>query len=104
MEPPSNSKKILLVDDDESTLFALRRHLQSLGVPVDVAGTVAEVRTLLRGTRYAAVITDLRLSGSEGEEGLEIVRMTAEQQPQAGRVLITAYGTPDVMAATYRAG
>ena len=41
-------------------------------------------------------ITDLRLAGSEGQEGLDIVRTVKENRPATKVILMTAYGDNEV--------
>jgi len=87
--------RILVADDEESVLFALREYLGCCGWEVDTASTAIEARTLLETRRYSAVITDLRFSGPKGTEGLSIVEAARTHSPGAPVVMMTGYGTPD---------
>lgn len=90
--------RILVADDEESVLFALREYLGCCGWEVDTARTATEARTLLETRGYSAVITDLRFSGPSGTEGLSIVKAARAHHPDAPVVVMTGYGTPDAEA------
>ncbi len=90
--------RILVADDEESVLFALREYLGCCGWEVDTARSASEARNLLETRGYSAVITDLRFSGPSGTEGLAIVKAARKHHPEAPVVVMTGYGTPDVEA------
>lgn len=96
--------RILVADDEEGVLFALREYLGCCGWAVDTAQTAAEALRLLETRGYSAVITDLRFSGSQGTEGLSIVESARTHQPHAPVVMMTAFGTPEAEAAARRLG
>jgi DNA-binding NtrC family response regulator len=91
------SKRILIVDDEESILIAFKKLLQSKVLAVDTAETMGDAEELLKGNRYDAVIVDLRLTGVTGEEGLEIIKYVKEFYPLTHVILVTGYGSPQVM-------
>ncbi len=96
--------RILVADDEEGVLFALREYLGCCGWAVDTAQTADEAMHLLETRGYSAVITDLRFSGPEGTEGLSIVQSARTHQPEAPVVVMTAFGTPETEAAARRLG
>jgi DNA-binding NtrC family response regulator len=96
--------RILVADDEEGVLFALKEYLGCCGWEVDAALTAAEARRLLETRGYAAVITDLRFSGSSGSEGLSIVRAARAHHPGAPVVLMTGYGSPETEEEARRLG
>jgi two-component system response regulator (stage 0 sporulation protein F) len=59
---------------------------------------------LLDGEKYDFVITDLRLTGMLGEEGLEILEYVKETSPSTHVILVTGYGNPQLMTRAYRLG
>lgn len=91
-----NSKRLLLVDDESIFLKALRKMLQAPDVDVDTAETLGDARVLLRRHAYDVVITDLRLAGTAGQEGLDIVRIVKENRSRTKVILMTAYGDNEV--------
>jgi len=86
--------KLLIVDDEESILFAMREYFMSRGYRVDCASGLDETDALLGSNPYSAVIADLRLSGSRGTEGLEIVDRVRARYPATRVIILTAYGLP----------
>src|SRR4051794_6388660 len=95
---------ILLVDDELPVLFALGRYFSMMSYRVSCATTLEEAEALLAASQYAAVITDLRLSGTDSAEGLRIVELVRERYPATRAILMTAYGSPDHERAAYAAG
>jgi len=97
-------KQVLVVDDETTILLAFKKILQKPGINVDTAESIDDVKGLLNKTCYDAVIADLRLSGISGEEGLEIIRFVKERNPNTKIILMTAYGSQDVMKRAYDLG
>ena len=85
-------KRILVVDDEESIQLALKKLLQRPNIDVDVCGCKEDAVSFLGQYSYGAVITDLRLSGTLEQEGLEIINFVKETTPLTKVALITAYG------------
>lgn len=104
MESPCDRKRVLLVDDEEATLFGLYRQLRNRGLRVDAAASLSEAGHLVARWRYDVVIADLRLSGSAGREGLQILAWARREQPGARLILMSAYGTPDIIREAGRWG
>ncbi|MBA2491246.1 MAG: response regulator [Gammaproteobacteria bacterium] len=88
--------KILIVDDERAILFAMREYFAAYGFDVDCARDRQEAETLLIEQSYAVLITDLRLTGSEDTDGLDIVRFALERHTSTRSILLTAYGTPEI--------
>lgn len=88
--------RLLVVDDEDAIVFAMKRYFRARGFEVDTARELDEARQLLSSTRYAAAIIDLRLTGVHGAEGLEILAFVEEHCPETRTLLLTAYGSPDV--------
>ena len=87
--------RILVADDEEGVLLALKEYLGCCGWEVDTARTATEAERLLEARDYGAVITDLRFSGPSGMEGLGIVRSARFHHPAAAVVLMTGCGSPE---------
>ena len=96
--------RILVADDEEGVLFALKEYLGCCGWDVDAARSASDAERLLEVNRYAAVITDLRFSGPSGMEGLAIVRSARKRNPEAPIVVMTSYGSADTEAEARRLG
>ena len=95
---------ILIVDDEESILFAMGQYIMAHGCTVDTASELEEAQALLTNVRYHLVVADLRLSGIHGSEGLDLVRMVRECCPHTRVIMLTAYGAPEMEAEALRRG
>ncbi len=96
--------RILIVDDEEPILFAMREYFSAQGFFVDCARETGEAEVLLRENAYAVAILDLRLSGTPGLEGLDLVASIRTQSPRTRIILLTAYGSREIEAEARRLG
>lgn len=85
-------KRILVVDDEVSILLAFKKLLQRPDVQVDTCESMEEAIYNIDHFAYDAAIADLRLSGSLGQEGFQIVSYLKKKTPNAKAALITAFG------------
>jgi DNA-binding NtrC family response regulator len=95
---------ILIVDDQESILFALQEYFTALGYHVDCARDLAGAKALLGRTPYAVAITDLCLTGSSGTEGLTLLDYIRHHHPATHVIILTAYGLPETEQEARRRG
>lgn len=96
--------RILIVDDEEPILFAIKDYFDANGFEVHCARNSREAKSLLDKLYYFVVITDLRLSGIDDIEGLEITNYVRRQFPTTDVILLTAYGSPEIEKAARRQG
>jgi len=96
--------RILFIDDQEVILFAMREYFTTLGYEVDCASELEEAEILIGQHAYALVVADLRLTGSSGTEGLEIVKTVRAYRPDTRVIMLTAYGSPEIEAEARRRG
>jgi DNA-binding response OmpR family regulator len=96
--------RLLLVEDEEQTLLAMQRYFTTKGFNVDCAQDLEQAEALIEAGHYSLVLTDLRLTGTHGVEGLEIVSHVRRQSPGTKVIILTAYGTPEVEAEARRRG
>jgi CheY-like chemotaxis protein len=99
-----NSKRILVVDNEEGILFAVKRYLTGAGFQVDCARELEEAEALAAYVEYDLVIADLSLSERGSTEGLEILRYIRQCRPRTRMILLTAYGSPAVEKEALRRG
>lgn len=97
-------KRLLVVEDETAILYALELYFRSLGFEVDTATEREEAESLLSHRPYGVVIADLRLSDSEGTEGLEVVSAVRRSAPATKTILLTAYGSSEVELEAKRRG
>src|SRR6266550_6369335 len=81
--------RMLVVDDEESILFAISDFFSLRGFIVDCAREVEEAWACLSGNHYGVVIADLRLTGIYGAEGLELVSYIREKSATTRVLLLT---------------
>jgi DNA-binding NtrC family response regulator len=101
---PRMNEKILIVEDETSILFALSEYFSTLGYQVDSAREWEEAEALLATRKYRLVLTDLRLTGFGGVEGLEIIGSVRQRSPETRIILLTGYGSSDVEEEARRRG
>lgn len=97
-------EKILIVDDEELIVVAMRKYFDGLGYSVDAAHELEEAQALLANRRYDLVIADLRLTGIGGVEGLQIVADVHQRFADTRMILLSAYGTPEIERESYNRG
>jgi DNA-binding response OmpR family regulator len=97
-------QRILVADDEPALLAAIQEYLRCCGWAVDAVDSAEKARTLLKTRAYAAVITDLRFSGPDGEEGLAIVKAARGQPKRVPVVVMTGHGTPEAEGEARRLG
>jgi DNA-binding NtrC family response regulator len=99
MPPP-----ILIVDDEESILFAMQEYFTALGYDVDCARELGDAKVLLAHRSYAVAISDLRLTGNPGTEGLALLDYIRQHYPATRVIILTAYGLPETEQEARRRG
>lgn len=95
-EGQAAKRRVLIVDDEELIITAMRRYLRNIGLEVDAAYELEEAQALLAHYEYDLVIADLRLTGIGGVEGLQIVSDVHQRCARTRVILLTAYGTPEI--------
>lgn len=85
--PRFSPHPVLVVDDEEIVLVALRETLRLLGFQVTALADAVEALGRLRSEPFALVITDHQMPRLTG---LEFLAEARQIQPRASRILITA--------------
>jgi DNA-binding response OmpR family regulator len=85
--------RLLVVDDEEAILLAVRDYFSHRGFDVSCARDPVEAGRHLDGGAYDGVIADLRLSGSDSLEGLQIIERVRARSPVTRTIIVTAYGS-----------
>ena len=80
--------RILLVDDDASTLEVIALYLESRDYSVVTCQGGEEALGLLEDHDFDLIISDVRMAGMNGFELLKTVR---KRVPEVGFILMTAY-------------
>lgn len=95
------SVQILLVDDDKWIRDSLSIFFESEGCHLTALETAEEAMEALKKQAYDIIIADYRLPGMDG---LEFLNQIQGSCPDAIKVLITAYRTPEVVCKAIRMG
>ncbi len=94
------AKRVIIVDDQKATAWALAESLNEDGYETVTAGSSEEALKL--GVQTCdALITDLRLPGMNGIELMSALKKARRAVPA---ILITAYGSNEVIASAKKAG
>lgn len=90
--------RLLVVDDEDSILFAVREYFTVQRYIVNCARDVPEAKALMKADPYPLIIVDLRLGGVGETQGLELIRCMRRRWPGTRFILLTAYGSPAIEA------
>lgn len=96
-------KKILIVDDEQSILLSLSYALKTEGVEVITCNEMEQAEEALANTHFDLIIADIRMSGVNGIEGLELLKFIKERYPTEV-IIMTGYGTAEIEALAYKLG
>src|SRR5215218_472028 len=98
------SRKLLIVDDEESICFSMSEYFSQHGFKVDTAREMEEAEGLLKKTEYKVIIQDLRLGAARRPDGIDIIKMVHQRNPDTRIVVLTSYGSPEAEAEARNAG
>jgi two-component system nitrogen regulation response regulator GlnG len=90
---------ILVIDDEQAICVAFQRFFQSRGWTVHLAPGVTRGRTLFRERRPDVVFLDVRLPDGNG---LDLLTAFLDEAPDACVIVITAYGSLEVVTRAVR--
>ncbi len=80
--------RLLIVDDDQSTLASLSRAFRMAGYEAVVCDNAARAITLLKSERFDLVFSDVVMPGISG---IDLARQIATQWPDLEVVLTSGY-------------
>jgi DNA-binding NtrC family response regulator len=93
--------KVLVVDDEESIIWAFRKFIEGLGHEFLSAATGEKGIEVARAEQPDLVVMDVKLPGMDGLAALEEIRRVA---PRARFIVITAHGSLDTAVRAVRLG
>jgi CheY-like chemotaxis protein len=96
--------RLLIADDEECLLMAYKKLLTGNCLEIDTAQSVSEAYQHLSNRRYDAIMVDLRLSGSDVMDGLEIISFAYKSDPLTKIIVLTAYSENSTIEAAHNAG
>ena len=100
----SRGRRLLIVEDEISTIFAMREFFSFNGYHVDCAAGATDAMVLLDRGSYDVVITDLHLTPHRCAEGMNVLTRARRLNPGATIVMLTAYASEGSEQEAYRNG
>ena len=95
-EEETRIPRLLVVDDEASICFSMSEYFSLHGFKVDTATEIDEAEKLVESTEYRVIIQDLRLGTTRNPDGLNIIKMAHERNPQTRIIVLTAYGSTEM--------
>ena len=99
-----DQKKVLLVDDETAFLLSARKVLEGPDLSIDTVDNFEEAIEMIEHSHYDIVVTDIRLTDVTSREGMDILRYVTERHPGTKVILLTGYGSPEIMEKAYAMG
>jgi DNA-binding NtrC family response regulator len=97
--------KILIVDDEENVLGMLKKALKMDDeIEIITAQTIEDAEYAITNMFFDLVISDIKLTGVLGREGLELLPYITEKSPKTQVIIMTGYGSPEIEAEAYARG
>jgi len=97
-------RTLLIVDDEESICFSMSEYFSHQGFKVDTARDMEEAEGFIKATDYKVIIQDLRLGIARHPDGLDIIKLVHQQNPDTRIIVLTSYGSAEVEEEARRAG
>lgn len=97
-------KRILIVDDEPAILMALSHLLSNENTLVITSSRIEEAEEALDRYKFDLIIADIRLSGIDGMEGLELLSYVKNISPGIKVIIMTAYGSDEIKESAYQRG
>jgi DNA-binding NtrC family response regulator len=97
-------KRVLVVDDEPSILLSLSHLFSNDEVIVITSSRIEDAEEALEHFPFDLVIADIRLSGIDGIEGLELLNYIRKIRPETRVILMTAYGSEVMKESALRRG
>lgn len=97
-------KRIMVVDDEPVILMAISHLLSNENNIVITSSRIEEAEEALNRYKFDLVIADIRLSGVEGIEGLELLSYVKKLSPETPVIIMTGYGSEEMKGTAYKLG
>jgi ActR/RegA family two-component response regulator len=101
---PPAIRRLLVVDDEQSICFSLSDYFTHHGFTVDTASDIEHAEQLIATTAYEVLIQDLRLSDSTRSDGIDVIKLIHERNPETRIVVLTSYGSGEMEEEARRSG
>lgn len=106
MSKLSSQPRILIADDQEDVLEALRFLLKPEGFDIDTASTPDEILAHLQNNEYDVILMDLNYTRdtTSGQEGLDLLGRIQTLDSTLPVIVMTAWGSVDLAVEAMRRG
>lgn len=93
--------RIIVVDDEPSTLSVLSTLLKAEGYDVTPIRGGEQAKDALRADQFDLMITDLRMTPVDG---MDLLKFARRERPNMGALLVTAYGSVETAVEAMKEG
>ena len=90
MDVETDSKRLLLVDDEVGYLDVLAKRLTHRGFEVTTASSGAEAIRALRNWEFDLAVVDLKM---EDMDGIEVLKVLKKMDPALQVIILTGHGS-----------
>ena len=96
--------RALIVEDDPAWQEILTEILTDMGLHVDVAVELTAARSAVAGAHYRVAVIDLSLRAEDegNRDGIAVLTMLAQTDPQCTSVLLTGFATVEIAVAAIK--
>lgn len=100
------NKKILIADDDENILVAIKMHLKSIGYQCDCVQSPDALIHAITDKAYDLLLMDLNYhhDTTSGQEGLNLIKQIRQFEEYLPIVVMTGWATIDIAVSAMRLG
>ena len=98
------TRRMLLVESLDSTLFAMQDYFEGRGFEVLRARSRTEAEAALLQPELTIVLIDVRLANGESRGGIDVARSARAQRPKTPIVLLAWYASPELQEEGRRSG
>ncbi|MGD9200903.1 MAG: response regulator [Chitinispirillia bacterium] len=97
-------QKILVVDDDEATLFGHEEVFTDLGYYVKTANSLKDALELIDNNTFSIIVTDLNLSNSVEYEGFTIIEKAKKKSKTNIIFVVSAFSDDCIKEQAFNLG
>ena len=95
------NKRILILDDEPIVGERLKVSLENAGYVVEALSSSVEAISRLKEAHFDILVTDLKMSGPDG---MEVLRIARQVDPDIKAVVITGFATKDTAEEARQSG
>ena len=95
------SNRVWVVDDDRSIRWVLEKAMTQAGIPISAFASADHAMHYLHDERPSAVITDVRMPGTDG---LDFIQHIHDAYPDLPVIIMTAHSDLDSAVSAYQSG